>query len=152
MKEIKTIVKERVAKPVEYEEKEVEKIIYEADDGKQFNNKKDCEKYSNILERETFLNTLKIIDVDDYGTMPENLLIVYFAESEHFAKFIKYRYSGCEVHDAQFLVFPQYYGFGFVGGGDYRDSVFVYDEVQIKEWFNSMDNIRKELYENNTGI
>jgi len=143
MKEIKTIVKERVAKPIEYEEKEVEKIIYEAEDGAQFCDKKDCEAY---IQRKNLLSKLKIVDTCDYNIMPEDLYIVYFKSSEELNEFVYYKYSNCRIINNNPSIFPQYYCFEFsYGGGDYPDSVYVYNESHLKEWFKSIDKLRKEL-------
>ena len=149
MKEIKTIVKERVAKPIEYEEKEVEKIVYEAEDGAQFYDKKDCEAYT---QRKNLLSKLKIVDTCDYNIMPEDLYTVYFESPEDLMEFINYKYSRCRIINNNPLIFPQYYCFEFSSGGDYQDSVYVYSESNLKEWFKSIDKLRKELYENNTHI
>lgn len=70
------------------------KTVYVADDGKQFNNSKQCEEYENSLKRKTLLTVSKpndayncyIVKIDNNGT-----LYIEHWEGD-------YRAGGCEFN------------------------------------------------------
>ena len=148
MKEIKTIIKQKVVKvPAVFEEKEVEKIIYEAEDGSQFEDKDQCKSHSETLKRKAFIDSLDVIDFSVYEVFPENFKVAFIKSEDELNTFISYQFGNyldiTKIYNE--ATYPQYFGFSYNDGGDYRSSLYIYNEQDIKQIFNGLDEIRGKL-------
>lgn len=138
MKKIITKQKERVVQPIQYIEKEVEHIYYEAEDGKKFEDKKSCVAYEKQLH---FFKKTKKLDLYKYEFLPENGELYYLETEEDWETLKTYKgttlreYSSSNIRNpSRDLTFPQWVLFENFSGGDYSDTHYYFfeDEIKIK--------------------
>ncbi len=138
MKKIVTKQKERVVKPIQYIEKEIEHIYYEAEDGRKFDDKKSCVAYEKQL---LFFKKTKKLELYKYEFLPENGELYYLETKEDWETLKTYNrttvreYSSNNIPNPEKdLTFPQWVLFENISGGDYSDIHHYYfeDEIKIK--------------------